>query len=107
MQPLPEISPKPTQVVLRPMAQKIVPVIDYDEFPDPPASPKHNLPATIDNLGYLLHLYGITVRFDVLKKRPLIDIPDLRTTGENRDAVVLNFVENLAIKHRMSPGRVG
>jgi predicted P-loop ATPase len=47
------------------------------------------------------------VRFDVLKKRPLVDIPDLRTTGENRDAVVLTYIEDIAIRHRMSAGRIG
>lgn len=107
MQLLPEISPAPKPIVVVPKAHRIVPVFDYDDFPDPPASPKHNLPATVENLGYLLDQYGISVRFDVLKKRPLIDIPGLRTTGENRDAVILTYIEDIAIRHRMSAGRVG
>lgn len=86
---------------------KTIPVFDYDDFPDPPASSKHALPATVDNLDHLLGLHKIEVRFDRLKKRPDIRIPGLTTTGENRDAVVLNYIENLAIKHRMSAGRIG
>lgn len=107
MQALPEISPTPEVIVAAAAAPRVVPVFDYDDFPDPPPSAKHSLPATVENLGHLLELYGISVRFDVLKKRPLIKIPDLRTTGENRDAVVLTYIENLAIRHRMSAGRIG
>lgn len=107
MRPLPDITPKPDPVPVSPANRKVVPAIDYDDFPDPPASSKHGLPATVENLGHLLYLHDITVRFDVLKKRPVIDIPNFRTTGENRDAVVLTHIENLAIRHRMSAGRIG
>ena len=107
MQTLPEISPEQDATATALPVRRVVPVFDYDDFPDPPPSPKHNLPATVDNLGHLLNLHSIVVRFDVLKKRPLIDIPDFQTTGENRDAVILTYIENLAIKHRMSPGRIG
>lgn len=106
MQNLPEIRPKMTSSPPAAPAVTVIPVFDYEDFPDPPASPTHNLPATVENLGYLLHLYDITVKFDVLKKRPLIVIPGLKTTGENKDAVVLTYIENLAIKHRMSASRV-
>lgn len=104
MQPPPDIA---SSQDAPPPSRRVVPVFDYDDFPDPPPSAKHGLPATVDNLGHLLDLHDITVRFDVLKKRPLVDIPDFRTTGENRDAVVLTYIEDLAIRHRMSAGRIG
>lgn len=76
------------------------------DFPDPPESVTSPVRGTTDNLAFLLDAYGITVRFNVLKKRPDVNIPGLRTTGENRDAVVLTYVEDLAIRHRMTPARV-
>lgn len=76
------------------------------DFPDPPDTASGALRGTADNLGYLLDCYGITARFNVLKKRPDIVVPGLRTTGENRDAVVLTHIEDLAIRHRMPPARV-
>ncbi|MEP9403433.1 VapE domain-containing protein [Sphingomonas silueang] len=89
-----------------PVVRRVIPIFDYDDFPDPPSKAGQGLPATVDNLGHLLKEYGITVRFDVLKKRPMVDIPGFRATGENRDAVVLTYVEDLAIRHRMSTRRV-
>lgn len=76
------------------------------DFPDPPDSPLAMVRGTADNLAYLLDCYGISVRFNVLKKRPDVNVPGLRTTGENRDAVVLTRIEDLAIRHRMPPARV-
>lgn len=91
-------------VVLR--GAKPVKGISPMNFPDPPDSPSAPLRGTADNLAHLLDCYGITVRFNVLKKRPDVDVPGLRATGENRDAVVLSHIEDLAIRHRMSARRV-
>lgn len=82
------------------------PIVDPTTFPDPSSSARDGLRGTIDNLRHLLGLYGITVTFNVMKKRLDIEIPGLTTTGQNRDQVVLSHIENLAIKHRMSAGRV-
>jgi predicted P-loop ATPase len=80
--------------------------IDRSEFPDTPSSAQEGLRCTTDNLAHLLHAYGIRVRFNVMKKRLDIDIPGLEATEQNRDQVVLHYIENLALKHRMSPIRV-
>ena len=89
-----------------PPKAKIGPDRDPMAFPDPPSSARDALRCTLDNLAYLLDFYGIRVRFNVMKKRLDIDIPGLEGTDQNRDQVVLNYIENLAVKHRMSPGRV-
>ena len=80
--------------------------IDPFDFPDPPASSSDGVRCTLDNLAFLLEAYDIKVSFNVMKKRLDIDIPGLVSTDQNRDQVVLNHIENLAIKHRMSAGRV-
>jgi predicted P-loop ATPase len=94
----------PTAVAIR--GAKPVKGISPMNFPDPPDGPSAPLRGTADNLAHLLDCYGIGVRFNVLKKRPEIYVPGLSTTDENRDAVVLSHIEDLAIRHRMSSGRV-
>lgn len=80
--------------------------IDRSEFPDPPSSAQEGVRCTTDNSAHLLRAHGIRVRFNVMKKRLDIDIPRLETSEQNRDQVVLHYIENLALKHRMSPIRV-
>jgi predicted P-loop ATPase len=82
------------------------PVIDPMKFPDPPVSPHSNVRCTVENLTYLLNAYSIMVGFNVLKKRLDCAVPGLNPTTLNRDQVTLTHIENLAIKHRMQPGRV-
>lgn len=93
-----------TAVIMR--GAKPVKGINPMDFPDPPDSTTAPVRGTADNLAHLLDCYGITVRFNVLKKRPDVDVPGFRATDENRDAVVLSHIEDLAIRHRMSPRRI-
>lgn len=111
MQTLSDVSPPtpppPTAAFSQTRKRAVVAVLDYDEFPDPPTSPGEGLRATTDNLAHLLAAYEITVAFDVLKKRPQIIIPGFSATDQNRDAVILTHIEDIAIRHRMPPHRVG
>lgn len=79
--------------------------IDPNDFPDPPSG-KQGPRCTLGNLRFLLDAYGISVRFNIMKKRLEIDIPGLRVSAQNRDTVVLTHIEDLAVRHHMSPGRV-
>lgn len=104
---VPEVKVEPAPPVAEMAAPpKSAPHIDPAEFPDPPSSAKEGVRCTLENLTFLLEAYDIGVRFNVMKKRLDIDIPDLASTDQNRDQVVLNHIENLAIKYRMSSGRV-
>lgn len=79
--------------------------IDPSDFPDPPrgnTGPR----CTLDNLSYLLTQYDVTVRFNVMKKRLDISVPGLSVSEQNRDSVILTYIENLAMKHGMATNRV-
>lgn len=103
-EPAVEVTPKASPPAARPARSTVT--INPMDFPDPPETVTSMVRGTADNLAFLLDAYDITVSFNVLKKRPHIVVPGLRSTGENRDAVVLTHVEDLAIRHRMTPARV-
>lgn len=77
--------------------------IDAGKFPDQPLG-YGGLPPTIDNVRYLLDGNGIEARYDVIKKRTDIAIPDLRGVIDNGDSVALAHIKSLMALHGMSNG---
>lgn len=63
-------------------------------------------PVTIPNVLHLLKSYGISVRYDVVKKRLLIQVPGLAGTAENADNVAMAQIVSLATLNKISAGRV-
>lgn len=75
-------------------------------FPDK-TPPGHNrLPATIDNVAHLLDHEGITVRYNVIKKKDEICIPGHQGTSDNVDNVTLTRIVSSASKHGLPTGHV-
>ncbi len=69
--------------------------IDYRDFPQRTPDTKY-VPTTLPNVKYMLDKYGITVRYNVIKKRVDFEIPGLTTTLDNRDNACINHIVSLA-----------
>lgn len=93
----PKIDPRSITVPGTPL----LPLIDATTFPDPASTPTGALKGTLENFARLLEIYSIRVRFNMMKKRPEVEIPDLQVSGENRSEVVLSHIRSLCSRHRM------
>lgn len=81
--------------------------VKRSEWPHRPRSPNAMVPATLENFAFMAKRLGISFRFNRVKKRVDIDIPDVRVEAQNRDQVLLTRLESLAILHDMQAGKVG
>lgn len=77
--------------------------VDRASFPHQPSSLGRNLPATLENFEHLMDASGISIQFDVVKKRPKISVPGLALNRQNRDAVILTHLESLLVRNDMQP----
>jgi putative DNA primase/helicase len=76
------------------------------DFPDKPAFGHNKLPATIDNIEHLLKHTGVVVRYNVIKKKDEVIIPDHKGTADNIDNVTLTKIVSDASKHGLPTGLV-
>ena len=79
--------------------------VDWASFPDQPTG-GGSPPMTIANLRHLLAAVGITVRYNVIKKKFEIIIPGHVGTDENADNVALAHVTSLVAKCGLSTGQI-
>ena len=79
--------------------------IDPKDFPDQP-NKGEGPPATIDNVRFMVDRNGITVRYNVIKKRTEIIVPWLVGTAENADSVAMTHIQSLALRYGMPTGLV-
>lgn len=90
----------------RPRVVNTCPVaIDPASFPDKPTR-GDNPPATIDNVRHMLEQNGISVRYNVIKKKTVIRVPWVVGTAENSDAVAMTHIQSMASKYNMPTGLV-
>ena len=86
------------------------PNIDYpkplpvDSFPD--KGEGGSVPATITNLKHLLNYYGIQVKYNAIKKKVKIIIPDLSGSPDNADNTARSYIISLAILNKMPTGQI-
>jgi putative DNA primase/helicase len=76
--------------------------IRSDKFPHKPAGASSIFPATLDNLGVIFDRYGVSVRYNVIKKRALTVIPGVTSAVDNADNVALTYITHLASMNHMS-----
>ncbi|RYF13564.1 MAG: hypothetical protein EOO77_15305, partial [Oxalobacteraceae bacterium] len=92
-----------------PRASEAIPArpvdIDVREFPDQPTRGE-GPPATIANVRYMVDRNGITVRYNVMKKRSEIIVPWLVGTAENADSVAMTHILSMAVRYGMQTGLV-
>jgi predicted P-loop ATPase len=80
--------------------------IEPSDFPNPPKPGKSVIPTTIPNVNYLLERYGIISRYNVIKKKIEIKVPDHSGTSENHDNVAMTHVISLAALTGLNTGLV-
>ncbi|SFO81703.1 VapE domain-containing protein [Qipengyuania nanhaisediminis] len=90
---LAELKPKATAAAKR------------QSFPDQPLHPNGHVPTTLANFRHLLTEADISVRFNLIKKRAEVEYPGLVTKKQNRDEVVLTYLQSLLIKNGLSTGQ--
>ncbi|WP_057884183.1 VapE domain-containing protein [Tsuneonella troitsensis] len=76
-----------------------------ESFPDQPSNSSKQVPATLENFKHVIDAAKIGIRFNIIKKRPEIEVPGLNFGRQNRDAVVLSRIESLLIRNDMSPAQ--
>jgi hypothetical protein len=60
--------------------------INPDSFPNQGTGKNDkNIPTTIPNVSHMLSVYGITVRYDVIRKKLQVDIPGASGCPDNKD----------------------
>lgn len=76
-----------------------------DRFPN--QSPNgSSLPGTIQNVRHMLRSYGVTVRYNVIKKKTHIATPGGRGTTDNADNVAMAHIYNLAVLNGIPTSQV-
>lgn len=75
-------------------------------FPDRPAGGSALLPATIPNVRHLLVKYGITVRYDEIKKKMIILVPGHAGAPDNADEVAMTHIYSLANLNALSTNQL-
>lgn len=80
--------------------------IAKDNFPHEVQGFMKVLPATLENILHLLRHYGITVRYDTIKKKLRITIPGHTGTTDNADNTAITLIISLVTLNGMSTGQV-
>lgn len=80
--------------------------LQANAFPHPPKFPGASVRCTIQNVAALLDGYGITVKYDVIAKRTITNIPGHQGSFENSDNVTLSHVESFATLNEMATTKI-
>lgn len=92
-----------TPVQLTPVGNWLPKRLDPEKFPD---RLDGKPPATVANIAYLLEQNGITARYNVIKKKLEIRIPNIALTADNADNVTMTHILSLAILNSMKTALV-
>ncbi|KQM35979.1 VapE domain-containing protein [Sphingomonas sp. Leaf10] len=80
--------------------------IDRASFPDQPNRPNDGPPCTVANVRHMLKCNGVTVRYNIIRKRIEIVVPWIASTVDNGDAVALTHILSLASQYGMPVGLI-
>lgn len=82
--------------------------LDPDDFPHKIDSRNGNpiLRPTIQNVKHLLQRYGITARYNVIAKKLIINIPNLKGSPENFSNTAINHIISLAALNGIPIGQI-
>lgn len=79
--------------------------IPAEKFPNKSRS-GGSIPATIENVAYMLTFYGILVQYNVITKKLIVHIPKLLSTVDNADNVAMTHIISLANLNQIPVGQV-
>jgi len=80
--------------------------LKQNTFPNQPQNGSNQTMPTITNVQHLLDAYGITVRYNVIKKKPLITVPGYSGAPDNATNVAMTQIVSLATLNSMPIGQV-
>lgn len=80
--------------------------IEKSSFPHEVQGYMKVLPTTLENIFHLLQHYGITVRYDCIKKKLRITIPGHTGTTDNADNTAITLIISLVTLNGMATGQV-
>lgn len=80
--------------------------IDPADFPHGPQGWAQVLPATLPNIAFVLKSYGVTVRYDCIKKKLRIAIPGHTGTTDNADNTAITIIISLVTLNGIAFGQV-
>ena len=80
--------------------------IDPETFPDQPKPGSNAPPATMANIRFMLELYGIVARYNVIKKRTELLIRGLQCIPDNAVNTAWAYVVNLAAVNGIWSGQI-
>ncbi len=80
--------------------------LDRAKFPHEAQGFMKILPTTLENIDHLLRHYGITVRYDCIKKKLRINIPGHTGTTDNADNTAITIIISLVTLNGMTTGQV-
>lgn len=75
-------------------------------FPDKPSEGSRGIPATIPNVKHLLNSYGISVRYNTVRKKLMITIPGYSGMPDNADNSAFAQIISLATLNNMQTGQL-
>ena len=85
--------------------EKAILPIPVENFPNKLRS-GGGIPATIENVAYMLTFYGILVQYNVITKKLIVHIPKLLSTVDNADNVAMTHIISLANLNQIPVGQV-
>jgi putative DNA primase/helicase len=98
---------KTLKVTKSPEATPACPVeMDTGLFPDQPVGRSDGPPCTVANVRHMLAANGVTVRYNIIRKRTEVTVPWVVGTTENSDAVSMTHILSLANLYGMPVGLV-
>ena len=80
--------------------------LDPHSFPNQPRRVGGQIPCTYANVEWLLQAYGVTARYDIIKKKSKITIPHYSGSPDNFDNVALTLIISLASLNGMATGPI-
>jgi putative DNA primase/helicase len=80
--------------------------LGHASFPDQPRGGSSTIPATIANLAHMINAYGISVRYNAVRKQIHITIPHASGASENCTNVALTRIISLANLNNMPSGQI-
>ena len=80
--------------------------LDPQSFPNPPLKNSNCVPSTIPNVMHLLESYGISARYNAIRKVLTITIPGQSGTPDNANNVAIAQIMSLATLNGMSTGPI-
>jgi len=80
--------------------------LDVKSFPNQPRGGSQSVPCTIPNIQHALTAYEIQVRYNVIRKKLQIILPDHSGTVENADSVALTQIISLAAANGIQSGQI-